>query len=424
MNTPAYATKPQPGAQGTGAGPLTQMARRLLLKGLSSLPRGHLAVVEGGRRLEFGERGAEPQAEITVHHSAFYRRTLLGGSVGAAEAYMDGQWDCDDLPSLVRLVVLNGEFRRGLDFGLTRATLFLRRLQHLLRANTRRGSRRNIRAHYDLGNDFYRLFLDPTLTYSCAFFATEEMTLEQASEAKYDLICRKLGLSEGMRVVEIGSGWGGFALHAARRYGCHVTTTTLSEEQYRLASRRIQEAGLEERVRLLKDDYRDLRGRYDRLVSIEMIEAVGDRYLPVFFRTCSDLLEPDGLALIQAITVPDRHYAAYLRNPDFINLYIFPGGACPSLAAMTRAAATVTDLRLVQLQDLTPHYARTLREWRRAFHANLPTVRALGYDERFVRMWDCYLAFCEGAFAEQHTGVLQLLYAKPEHRVGFQSLVS
>lgn len=400
------------------AGLLDRLARAALRKSLASISRGHVTVNDAGQSLEFGKPGEEPRAEIWVKDPAFYRRAAFGGSIGAAEAYMDGQWDCDDLTALVRIIVANRPAKESLEEGLARLTLPLQRLLHRLNDNTRRGSRKNIAAHYDLGNDLYRLFLDPTMAYSCGFFRSEDCTMEQASAAKFDLVCRKLGLAPGMNVMEIGTGWGGFALHAARNYGCHVTTTTISAEQHKLAAARIKEAGLEDKITLLDSDYRDLRGQYDRLVSIEMIEAVGDRHLPGFFRTCSGLLKPDGLALIQAITVPDQAYANYVKNPDFINLYIFPGGCCPSVQAMTGAAASATDLRLVQLQDLTPHYARTLREWRKAFTANLPAVRALGYDERFIRMWHCYFCYCEGAFAEQYTGVVQLLYARPEHRIG------
>lgn len=397
---------------------LDRMARTALRKSLARIAQGRISVTEGGPSLVFGPEFSDLEAEIRVKNPAFYRRAAFGGSVGAAESYMDGQWDCDDLTSLVRIIVRNQPTKDSLEEGLARLSRPLQHLLHRLNDNTRRGSRRNIAAHYDLGNDLYRLFLDPTMAYSCGFFAREDYNMEQASAAKFDLACRKLGLRPGMSVLEIGTGWGGFALHAARHYGCSVTTTTISAEQHKLASERIQAAGLQNKITLLNSDYRDLHGHYDRLISIEMIEAVGDKHLATFFRICGGLLKPDGLALIQAITVPDRAYKNYLKNPDFINLYIFPGGCCPSVQAMTRAAAEATDLRLVQLQDLTPHYVRTLQEWRRTFTVNLPAVRALGYDERFIRMWHCYFCYCEGAFAEQYTGVAQLLYARPEHRIG------
>jgi len=400
------------------AGVLTAFARKAVLKNLAAIQRGCLTLVEDGARMTFGAPEAGPRVELRIHDSAFYRHAAFGGSLGAAEAYMDGLWTCDDLPTLIRILMLNRPTRDNLDKGAARLAQFIQRLCARLRENTRRGSRRNIAAHYDLGNDLYQLFLDPTLAYSCGFFVSPESTMEEASIAKFDLICRKLRLTPETHVVEIGTGWGGFALHAARHYGCRVTTTTISARQHDLAAERIRAAGLDHRITLLKQDYRDLDGQYDRLVSIEMIEAVGDRFLPDYFAACSRILKPDGLALIQAISVPDRVYADYLTCPEFINTYIFPGGCCPSVGAMSRAVADHTDLRLVHFQDLTPHYARTLRHWREAFHDKLAAIRALGYDDRFCRMWHYYLCYCEGAFAEQFTTVAQLLYAKPDHRIG------
>jgi cyclopropane-fatty-acyl-phospholipid synthase len=395
-----------------------RFAREMLLKRLAGVSFGRLTLEDEGSRLEYGDPGADLRATVRVRDPGFYSGTAFGGSIGAAEAYMDGLWECDDLVSLVRILLRNLDAMDSLEGGAARLTAPLRRWLHRRNDNSRRGSRRNIAAHYDLGNEFYRLFLDPTMAYSCGIFHRRESTLEEASVAKFDRICRKLGLSPGMELLEIGTGWGGFALHAAREYGCRVTTTTISARQHDLAAERFREAGLEGRITLLRQDYRDLRGSFDRLVSIEMIEAVGDRYLPAFFRVCGERLKADGMALVQAITVPDRIYDRYVKTPDFISHYIFPGGCCPSLAAMSRAAASATDLRLTGLEDLTPHYASTLREWRSAFRVNLPAVRALGYHERFVRMWDYYLAYCEGGFAEQYNGLLQLLYAKPDCRIG------
>jgi cyclopropane-fatty-acyl-phospholipid synthase len=362
--------------------------------------------------MAFGESRAELAATLRVHSFAFYRRIFLGGTIGAGEAYMDGLWSCDDLPVLIRIMVRNREVQDRLEGGLARLAGVIQRLLHLLNDNTLSGSRRNIAAHYDLGNDFYRLFLDPTMAYSCGVFERPDSTLHEASVAKFDRICGKLGLAAGMSLVEIGTGWGGFALHAARHYGCRVTTTTISRRQHDYAAAQIAAAGLADRVTLLQQDYRELQGHFDRLVSIEMIEAVGHRHLPTFFTACARLLKPDGMALLQAITVPDRVYPRYCKTPDFINRHVFPGGCCPSLAAMSAAAAIATDLALVGLEDLTPHYVLTLQHWRRAFHQRLDAVRALGYDERFTRMWDYYLAYCEGGFSEHFTGLLQLLYAR------------
>jgi cyclopropane-fatty-acyl-phospholipid synthase len=397
---------------------LDHLARRLVLQSLAGISHGRLVVSEGRRKMAFGEDRDGLAATLRVHSLVFYRRIALGGTIGAGEAYMDGLWSCDDLPMLIRIMVRNRKVQGRLEGGLARLAGVMQRLRHLLNDNTLSGSRRNIAAHYDLGNDFYRLFLDPTMAYSCGVFERPDSTLHEASLAKFDRICGKLGLAAGMSLLEIGTGWGGFALHAARHYGCLVTTTTISRQQHDYAAAQIAAAGLADRVTLLQKDYRELQGQFDRLVSIEMIEAVGHRHLPTFFRSCARLLKPDGMALLQAITVPDRVYPSYCRTPDFINRYIFPGGCCPSLAAMSAAAAAATDLTLIDLEDLTPHYALTLQHWRRAFHESLDAVRALGYEERFVRMWDYYLAYCAGGFSEHFTGLLQLLYTRPCHRFG------
>ena len=394
-----------------------RLARRLVLQSLARISHGRLVVVEGRRKMAFGEGRAELAATLRVHSFTCYRRIALGGTIGAGEAYMDGLWSCDDLPVLIRIMVRNREVQDRLEGGLARLAGMIQRLLHRLNDNTLNGSRRNIAAHYDLGNDFYRLFLDPTMAYSCGVFERPDSTLHEASLAKFDRICGKLGLAAGMSLVEIGTGWGGFALHAARHYGCRVTTTTISRQQYDYTAAQIAAAGLADRVTLLQKDYRELQGQFDRLVSIEMIEAVGHRHLPTFFTTCARLLNPDGIALLQAITVPDRVYPRYCKTPDFINRHVFPGGCCPSLAAMNAAAAVATDLALVDLEDLTPHYVLTLQHWRRAFQGRLDAVRALGYDERFIRMWDYYLAYCAGGFSEHFTGLLQLLYVKTCHQI-------
>jgi cyclopropane-fatty-acyl-phospholipid synthase len=393
-----------------------RLARRLVLRSLAAIAHGRLVVIEGRRKMVFGAGRDGLAATLRVHSLSFYRRIALGGTIGAGEAYMDGLWSCDDLPTLIRIMVRNRELQDRLEGGLAKLSGVVQRLRHFLRDNTLSGSRRNIAAHYDLGNDFYRLFLDPTMAYSCGVFEREDSTLHEASLAKFDRICRKTGLSAGMNLVEIGTGWGGFALHAARNYGCRVTTTTISRQQHDYAAAQIAAAGLADRITLLQKDYRELQGQFDRLVSIEMIEAVGHRHLPNFFESCARLLKPDGVALFQAITVPDRVYPRYCRTPDFINRYIFPGGCCPSLAAMSAATAAATDLTLIDLEDLTPHYVLTLQHWQRAFHERLDAVRALGFDERFIRLWDYYLAYCTGGFSEHFTGLLQLLYARPCYR--------
>jgi cyclopropane-fatty-acyl-phospholipid synthase len=395
-----------------------RMARRAILSLLNKLVHGRITIIENNHRYLYGEPSDQSflQAVITVHHRQFYTRIFFGGSIGAAEAYMDGLWSADDLTMVMRILALNQKAFEDMEKGLARLTAPLNKFYHFLRKNTRRASRENILAHYDLGNDFYSLFLDETMTYSCGIFEQKNSTLRDASEAKYDRICRKLLLNPGDRVVELGTGWGGFAVHAAQNYGVHVTTTTISDEQYQFAQNRIKAAGLEDRVKLLQKDYRDLSGQFDKLVSIEMIEAVGHHYLNAFFRTCSRLLKDDGMMALQAITIGDQIFDRHKRSVDFIKRYIFPGSCIPSITAVSNAIARATDLRLVHLEDITPHYARTLREWRKRFFASIDRVRALGYSDTFIRMWEYYLCYCEGGFAERYIGDVQMLFVKPGYR--------
>jgi cyclopropane-fatty-acyl-phospholipid synthase len=316
----------------------------------------------------------------------------------------------------MRILALNQKAFEDMEKGLARLTAPLYKLYHFLRKNTRKGSRANILAHYDLGNEFYALFLDETMTYSCGIFEDKDSTLKDASEAKYDRICRKLRLHPGVHIVEIGTGWGGFAIHAAQNYGTRVTTTTISDEQYRFAQNRIKAAGLENQITLLKKDYRDVSGQFDRLVSIEMIEAVGHQFYKNFFCKCSQLLKEDGIMALQAITIGDQIFDRHKRTVDFIKRYIFPGSCIPSITAIGKAVAAATDLRLVDLEDITPHYARTLREWRRRFFAKIERVKEMGYSDTFIRMWEYYLCYCEGGFAERYIGDVQMIFAKPMWR--------
>ncbi len=393
--------------------------RRSVFGRLERLKVGRLRVIEGCRQRDFGPGGSlDPhQAEVQVHDPRLYPRLLLGGSVGAGEAYMEGWWTSADPAAVARVIALNGNVFEGLDSALSRPASWLHRLVHRMRRNSRSGSRANIRAHYDLGNEFYRLFLDPGMMYSCAYFPEEGTSLEEASFAKNDMICRKLELKPSDHLLEIGTGWGGFAIHAAERFGCRVTTTTISREQFEFAGRRVRREGLSGRVQVLRNDYRDLEGTYDKLVSIEMIEAVGHQFYDTFFEHCSRLLKPRGLMLLQAITVADQRYRASLGSVDFIKRYIFPGGCLPSVAAICDCLARVTDFRVIGLEDLTRHYARTLAAWRERFLANLDQVRRLGFDERFIRMWDYYLSACQGGFQACWTGDVQMLLAKPRFGV-------
>ncbi|MFF7397507.1 class I SAM-dependent methyltransferase [Achromobacter sp. NPDC008082] len=350
---------------------------------------------------------------VRVRNPAFYRALAGSGSVGGGEAYGDGHWECDDLVGLIRLLVRNREWLDSMETGSARLGGLAMRALHALRRNTRAGSRRNIAAHYDLGNAFFQLFLSDDMMYSSAMWDGEDDTLEQASTRKLDVICRKLNLQPGDHVVEIGTGWGGFALHAARHYGCRVTTTTISREQHALASERIRRAGLQFRVDVLLQDYRDLHGQFDKLVSIEMIEAIGAAYLPTYFAKVGELLKPEGVALIQAITIEDHRYAQALKAVDFIKLHVFPGSFMPSIQAMLNAKTRASDLSLVHLEDFGLSYARTLQAWRQRFVARLDAVRAQGFDERFIRLWEFYLAYCEGGFRERAIGVSHLLLARP-----------
>jgi cyclopropane-fatty-acyl-phospholipid synthase len=386
-------------------------SRSLAFGALRRLRHGRLEVVEGGRRLAFGPAGAELRAEVRVLDPGFWR-SLARGTVGLAERWMDFAWDCDDLVALGRMFV-----RELQAFDRVRRLLIpVQRAARLIPRNTREGARRNVAAHYDLGNDLFALFLDETMTYSCAVFDDSEASLREAQEAKLDLACRKLELRPGDHLLEIGSGWGSLAIHAASRYGCRVTTTTISRAQYELAVRRVQDAGLADRVTVLLEDYRDLRGRYDKLVSIEMIEAVGWQYFDLFFRRCSELLRPDGLMMLQAIVIDDQAYEAEKASKSFANTQIFPGGCLPSVEVIRRCTARATDMRALAVEDITGHYPETLRRWRERFLTRAERAETLGYDRSFRRLWELYLAWCEAGFLERRLGDLQLLLAKPAYR--------
>lgn len=405
-------------------GTLDRLLRERLLRQLGGLREGAILLRDAIGETVLGDPGGELQVRVDVHAAEFYRRVAAHGSVGAGEAYMDGLWCCEDLGSnpgqglvtLVRLLVRNRDYLDAMEGGLARIGGAMLRGWHALHRNTRAGSRRNIAAHYDLGNELFRLFLSKDLMYSSALFESEHDSLDTASFRKLDRICRKLALKPGDRVIEIGTGWGGFALHAARHYGVHVTTTTISHEQYVEAKARVELARLGDRVVLLQQDYRELQGQYDKLVSIEMIEAIGAQYLDTYFGKLGELLRPDGVALVQAITIEDHRYAQARDSVDFIKRFVFPGSFIPSVSAMLAAKTRASDLQLIQLDDFGSSYALTLKAWRERFLAQLPRVRALGYDARFIRMWEFYLAYCEGGFRERSIGVVQMLLAKPRYR--------
>jgi len=397
---------------------LDALACRLVLAQLGNLRHGSLRLIDGNQVIQFGEDPATAElcAQVRIVDSTFYADVAFGGSIGAGEAYMQGAWQCDDLVTLMRILVRNRNVLQNMDNGSAHLTRPLQKFFHWANRNTRAGSRRNIEAHYDLGNDFFALWLDETMMYSSAMFAREEMTLAEAQRHRLDVICRKLDLKPSDHLVEIGTGWGALAIHAAMAYGCRVTTTTISREQYKLADQRIREAGIEDRVTLLMLDYRDLSGRFDKLVSIEMIEAVGEKELDNYFRKCSDLLKPGGRMLTQAITIADAQFAAYRKGVDFIQRYIFPGGFLPSLSAMTGSIARATKLLVTGLEDIGLDYARTVSIWRQNFFSRVDEVRALGYPESFIRMWEFYLTYCESGFLERAVSDVHLLAEKPKYQ--------
>ncbi|SDK12160.1 SAM-dependent methyltransferase [Microbulbifer yueqingensis] len=393
----------------------TQLARRLVLGKLKSLERGHLVVEDGDEVFEFGqpERDADVCARICVHDDSTYTQVLFNGTIGSGEAYMQGAWSSPNLVDVIRLMVNNMAMLENMDSRWSFLQKMALRVLHRLNANTRSGSRKNIAAHYDLGNDFFKLFLDSTMLYSSAIFPARDASLEAASLNKLETICRKLQLSETDHLLEIGTGWGGMAVYAAKNYGCRVTTTTISREQYEHAREWVEREGLEDKVTLLLKDYRDLEGQFDKLVSIEMIEAVGHEYYRDFFSRCSRLLKEDGLMVMQAITIQDQRYDRYRKEVDFIQRYIFPGGCLPSNRVVADHIADSTDMQIVGLEDITFHYARTLNAWRQAFFARLDEVKRQGFDSRFIRMWDFYLCYCEGGFLERVISTAQFIFAKP-----------
>jgi cyclopropane-fatty-acyl-phospholipid synthase len=397
---------------------LTRLAKNLLLSQLTKIRHGRLRLIDAHSDRSFGEVTEAGPFDVTlrVRDPHFYSDAVFAGTTGAGEAYMRGYWDCDDLTALVRLMVVNRDLMDDVDSGWSRLSAPLFKAAHWLNRNTAEGSRRNIAAHYDLGNKFFELFLDETMAYSCGIFESPDSSMLDASTAKFEAACSKLKLAPGQHLLEIGTGWGGLAIHAARHYGCRVTTTTISREQYELAQERVQRAGLSDRITLLLEDYRDLRGEYDALVSIEMIEAVGHQYLDTYFRKCSTLLRPHGAMLLQAITIRDQFYEQAKNSVDFIKRFIFPGSFIPSAQALVNSLAGVTDLKMFHMEDIGPHYARTLRLWRERLLARQDEVRALGYPETFLRMWEYYLCYCEGGFEERQLGDVQMLLTKPRSR--------
>lgn len=393
-----------------------RLCRRFTLQFLAGIEHGEITLIEAGQRYQFGDSHSTLKASITVLEPAFYQKLVLSGSVGAGEAYINGSWLCDNLTALVQIFARNLSHLDKLDNALSRLGRPLLRLINRRNRNSKSQARKNIAAHYDLGNDMYSLFLDNSMLYSSAVYPSAEATLSEAQQHKLRLLCDRLELKPTDHLLEIGTGWGALAIYAARNYGCKVTTTTISEQQYQYAKAQIEQAGLQEQITLLLSDYRDLTGRYDKLVSVEMIEAVGEEYLDTYFSTCSALLKPNGLMVLQAITIVDQRYKQYVREVDFIKRYVFPGGCLPSVQRMADALGRKTDMVMRQLHDIGFDYARTLKDWRDNFMAQRDSVHKLGYDDNFVRLWQFYLCYCEGGFLERATSAVHLVLSKPLHR--------
>ena len=392
-----------------------RLAKAMVLKQFSKLTQGQLLVNENGNNYIFGSKNNDfpVSATINVLSNEMYSEIAAKGLNGAAEAFVKGLWSSDDLTRLIRIFVRNREAANQIEGGLAKLATGLFYLQHSLKRNNHKGSLRNISAHYDLGNDLFETFLDNTKMYSCAIFENENSSLEQASINKIERICKKLELSSNDHVLEIGTGWGGFAIFAAKNFGCKITTTTISQKQYEYTLEKVKALGLQDKISVLKKDYRDLTGKYNKLVSIEMIEAVGHHYYHDFFRKCNQLLTPDGRMLLQSIIITDYLYEEAKQFSDFIKTYIFPGSCIPSISKLCESSAKATDMRLFHLEDITPHYAKTLNHWRSHFMNNVQKIRDLGFSEEFIRLWNFYFCYCEGGFIERQIGAVQMLFTKP-----------
>lgn len=396
---------------------LDKTFRTIVLRLLNHLQLGHLKMFEQGQLIaEFGDKASELKAEIDIQKGDFYRRFLFGGSIGAAELFMDESWTTPNLTHVIQLFARNLPALDAAEAKFSWLLLPLQKFQHWRRNNSKRQAKENISAHYDLGNDLYQAFLDPALQYSSAVYPHADASLAEAQQHKLKRLCDSLELSAEDHLLEIGTGWGGMAVFAAKHYGCKVTTTTISEEQYSYTKELIEREGLTQQITLLKKDYRDLEGTYDKLVSVEMIEAVGLKYMPTFFKTCSRLLKPNGKMALQAITIADQRMKSYANSVDFIQKYIFPGGFLPSLTMMAEMFTKHTDMVMREVHDIGYDYAKTLADWRDNFNKAHPQLIDKGYDERFGRMWNYYLCYCEGGFWERTVSAVQLVATKPQSR--------
>lgn len=397
---------------------LDQVARFILFKKLDAIKHGYLQVYFNGLVYEFGDKEIQKDlhAVIYVHDAKIFREIILGGEPAAGNGYVQGGWSAENLIEVIRLFTLNREVLFSFKYGLGSLAKHLYGFTHRNRKNSKQGSKRNIQAHYDIGNDFYRLFLDKYMMYSSACFASPQDDLEKASENKLKKICEKLALTDKDHVLEIGSGWGGFAIYAARHYGCQITTTTISQEQYEYVKQQVESKRLSANITLLKEDYRNLEGSFDKIVSIEMIESVGHQYLDEYFSICNRLLKTTGVMLIQAITISDYLYHNYLHSMDFIRKYVFPGGSLPSVTSMLSSITNCTDMTLFHSESYASSYAKTLEIWHQRFISNKEKVTELGYTSSFLRLWEYYLKYCQAGFEERVIDVHQLVLKKPDNR--------
>lgn len=398
-------------AQNTGW--FTNFYKKLVIGAFSSIETGQIVLVDGSSRSVFGDTSSNLKVTISVNDKAMYKAFALSGSVGAGESYILGQWSCDNLTRLIEIFAINQDQLDNFEKKFSFFSNIAHRINHFKNKNSESGSKKNIVAHYDLGNDLYESFLSDEMLYSSAVYPSKDATLEEAQQYKLKRICEQVELQQGDSVIEIGTGWGAFAIYAATHYDCHVTTTTISDEQYDYVANKVKALGLERKITLLKLDYRLLEGQYDKLVSIEMIEAVGHEYLPSFFTKCGDLLKENGAMLIQAITISDQRYKHYLKNSDFIQQYIFPGGCLPSLNEMSEQIKNNTNMVIHTVNDIGAHYARTLADWRERFIQSWPELDRTKFDERFYRLWLFYFAYCEGAFRTRATSTVHLMARKP-----------
>ena len=395
---------------------LAKIFKKLLLYQFKQIKYGCIILNEGDSKIVFGDENSNLKVEAHVLSDEFYVLAGSGGDLGIAEAYSAGYWDADDMVKLIQIVIKNQEIQKSLEGGFAKFLNPINRYIHRSRRNTVSGSKENIVAHYDLSNEFFQTWLDKSMTYSCAIFEPENLSLYDASKEKLDRICRKLNIQSDDHIVEIGTGWGSFALHAVKKYDCRVTTTTISNRQYEYVAKLIEKEGVKDKITLLKNDYRELNGQFDKLVSIEMIEAVGHNYIEQFFKTCSSLLKPNGLMAIQGITYHEQGFENHLKSVDFIKKYIFPGSNLISVNHVLSVIKGYTDLSLVHLEDITKYYAETLKLWRDKYKSEIKEIKRMGYSDEFLRMWDYYFIYCEAGFRERFIGDVQLVMAKPENK--------